>query len=204
MKKKIVLASNNVGKIDEISRMLEDSSIQMLAQSEFGIQTIAEDRPTFVENALIKARHATANCGLPAIADDSGLEVDALGGEPGVISARYSGDDATDEKNINKLLNRLEGVRGRDRSCRFRCTMVYLRHDLDPAPVIAQGTLDGLVHHAPQGKFGFGYDPIVWLEERQCTLAELSPETKNEISHRGKALRSLVQQLLILVETDAS
>lgn len=204
MNKRIVLASDNPGKIDEINRLLETTSIQIVAQSEFGIGSAVEDKPTFVENALIKARHAAANCGLPAIADDSGLEVDALGGEPGVISSRYSGPDANDAKNINKLLNKLKAVEKRDRSCRFRCTMVYLRHEYDPAPVIAQGTLDGIIHHSTQGGFGFGYDPIVWLEDQQCTLAELAPEDKNKISHRGKALRNLVDQLMELVETDVA
>ncbi len=204
MKKRIVLASGNLGKIDEISRMLASSSIEIVAQSEFGIGSAVEDKPTFIENALIKARNAAASCNLPAIADDSGLEVDALGGEPGVISSRYSGPDANDEKNIEKLLDRLQNVDGKDRSCRFRCTMVYLRHELDPAPVIAQGTLDGIVHHTTQGSFGFGYDPVVWLEDRQCTLAELPPEVKNEISHRGKALRDLVEKLMYLVETDVT
>ena len=204
MKKRIVLASANSGKIDEINRMLAGSSIEIVAQSEFGIRSAVEDKPTFVENALIKARHATKHCGLPAIADDSGLEVDALGGEPGVISSRYSGPDANDEKNIRKLLNSLAAVEGRDRSCRFRCTMVYLRHELDPSPVIAQGTLDGVVHHSTQGTFGFGYDPVVWLEDRQCTVAELSPEEKNKISHRGNALRGLVDKLMNLVETDVT
>ncbi len=204
MRKTIVLASDNPGKIDEINRMLANSSIQIVPQSDFGIGSAVEDKPTFVENALIKARHASTHCNLPAIADDSGLEVDALGGEPGVISSRYSGPDANDEKNIRKLLNKLDGIEGRNRSCRFRCTMVYLRHAHDPAPVIAQGTLDGIIHHSTQGNYGFGYDPIVWLEERQCTLAELTPEEKNEISHRGIALRKLVEQLMYLVETDVT
>ncbi len=204
MKKKIVLASDNAGKISEISQLLVDSPIEIFTQSEFGINTAVEDQPTFVENALLKARHAAKHCKMPAIADDSGLEVDALGGEPGVWSSRYSGPAATDEANINKLLARLDGITGQHRSCRFRCTMVYLRHDLDPAPIIAQGTLDGLIHHTMRGQFGFGYDPIVWLEEQQCTLAELPLTAKNEISHRGKALRSLVEQLIHLVETDVA
>jgi len=204
VRKTIVLASNNAGKISEINRMLATTSIEIVAQSEFGIDSAIEDKPTFIENALIKARHATASCGLPAIADDSGLEVDALGGEPGVISARYAGPDADDEKNIKKLLHKLDDIKERNRSCRFRCMMVYLRHEYDPAPVISQGTLDGIVHHTAQGSFGFGYDPIVWLPDRQCTLAQLTPEEKNEISHRGKALRSLVKQLIDLVETDVA
>ena len=204
MKKQIVLASGNPGKIDEINRMLATTSIEIVPQSAFGIEEAVEDKPTFVENALIKARHAAAHCMMPAIADDSGLEVDALGGEPGVISSRYSGPDSNDEKNIKKLLGKLDGVEGGDRSCRFRCTMVYLRHELDPSPVIAQGTLDGIIHHCAQGSFGFGYDPVVWLEDKGCTLAELPPEEKNKISHRGNALRSLVEKLLHLVETDVA
>ena len=204
MKKQIVLASANPGKIDEINRMLANTSIEIVPQSAFGIDSAIEDKPTFIENALIKARHAAIRCRLPAIADDSGLEVDALGGEPGVISSRYSGPDANDEKNIKKLLSRLDGVEEHNRSCRFRCTMVYLRHEHDPSPVIAQGTLDGIIHHRAKGTFGFGYDPVVWLKDQGCTLAELPPEEKNKISHRGNALRSLVQQLLHLVETDVT
>ncbi len=192
---RIVLASNNPGKIDEINRMLSDTGIHVISQSEFGIPEAIEDKPTFVENALIKARHASSATGLPAIADDSGLVVDAINGEPGVISSRYSDPGANDERNIKKLLGKLDGMEGEARQCRFRCLMVYVRHADDASPIIADGTLHGLVHYHAQGSFGFGYDPIVWIPEMECTLADLNPEEKNKISHRGKALRSLVEQL---------
>ncbi len=194
---KIVLATGNPGKIMEIGRMLEPTSIQVIAQSQFNVSEAVEDQPTFVENALIKARHASLHTGLPAIADDSGLVVDAINGEPGVTSSRYSDPGANDERNIRKLLGKLEGAE--DRSCRFRCVMVFLRNAKDPSPVISEGTLYGTVHHQPQGYFGFGYDPIVWLPTRNCTLAELDTAQKNEISHRGQALRGLVQQLTEMV-----
>ena len=192
---RIVLASNNPGKIDEINRMLSNTGIHVISQSEFGIPEAIEDKPTFIENALIKARHASSATGLPAIADDSGLVVDAINGEPGVISSRYSDPGANDERNIKKLLGKLEEMEGEARQCRFRCLMVYVRHADDASPIIADGTLHGLVHHCAQGSFGFGYDPIVWIPEMECTLADLNPEEKNKISHRGKALRSLVEQL---------
>ena len=193
---RIVLASNNPGKIDEINRMLRNTEIHVISQSEFGIGEAVEDKPTFVENALIKARHASAASGLPAIADDSGLVVDAIGGEPGVISSRYSDPGANDERNIAKLLGKLELIEGSARDCRFRCLMVYVRHCDDASPLIADGTLHGRVHHRAQGSYGFGYDPVVWIPELECTLAELSTNEKNKISHRGKALRSMVEQLM--------
>ena len=193
---RIVLASNNPGKTDEINRMLSDTAIQIVSQMEFGIEEAIEDKPTFVENALIKARHASAECGLPAIADDSGLVVDAINGEPGVVSSRYSDPGANDERNIAKLLGKLDGIEESDRSCRFRCVMVYVRHVEDASPLIADGTLYGTVHHRAQGSYGFGYDPIVWIPEMNCTLAELDPNEKNKISHRGNALRGLVKQLI--------
>ena len=197
----IVLASNNPGKIDEINRMLSAAKIRVIAQSELGIGEAVEDQPTFVENALIKARHAARESGLPALADDSGLEVDAINGAPGVISSRYSDPGANDEKNIRKLLGALEGVEGENRSCQFRCVMVYLRHAEDASPVIAEGTLHGTVHHCAQGTYGFGYDPVVWLPNQQCTLAELDVTEKNKVSHRGRALRNMVDQLITQVYT---
>jgi len=199
---KIVLATGNPGKIVEIGKMLAPTSINVVAQSELNIAEAVEDQPTFVENALIKARHACHHSGLPAIADDSGLVVDAIGGEPGVISSRYSGPDSNDEKNIRKLLGKMGGVS--DRSCKFRCVMVFLQHALDPSPIIAEGTLKGLIFHKRQGHFGFGYDPIFWLPEHDCTLAELNMKKKNQISHRGQALRGLVKQLTTLVHKNVN
>ena len=199
---RIVLASNNPGKIDEIGRMLGKTAIKIISQSELGIGEAVEDKPTFIENALIKARFASEASALPAIADDSGLVVDAINGEPGVISSRYSDPGANDERNISKLLGKLEGVEGSARSCRFRCVMVYIRHAEDASPIIADGTLHGQVHHCSQGTYGFGYDPVVWIPNLGCTLADLEPNEKNKISHRGKALRSLVDQLLVEYQND--
>ena len=194
----IVLASNNPGKTDEINRMLANTEIRVVSQSEFNIGEAIEDGLTFVENALIKARYATTKTGLSAIADDSGLEVDAINGRPGVRSSRYSDPGANDEKNISKLLGELQNEEFETRTCRFRCVMVYLRHTEDASPVIAEGTLHGYVHHRAQGVHGFGYDPVVWLPDKQCTLAELDVVAKNKISHRGMALRRLVEQLVQL------
>lgn len=191
----IVLASNNSGKINEIRSMLASTGISVVPQSERGVPEAVEDGATFVENALIKARNAASATGLPALADDSGLVVDALGGMPGVISARYSGPNATDESNIRKLLEKLAGIKETDRRCRFVCVMAYMRHDRDASPVIAEGRLEGIVHDRAQGEHGFGYDPVVWLPERGCTLAELPVERKNEISHRSMALREMVGRL---------
>ncbi len=199
---KIVLATGNPGKIMEIGRMLESTSIQVIAQSEFNIAEAVEDQPTFVENALIKARHASFHTGLPAIADDSGLVVDAIDGEPGVTSSRYSDPGANDERNIRKLLGKLADAE--NRNCRFRCVMVFLRSVSDPSPIISEGTLHGVIHHQPQGYFGFGYDPVVWLPEKGCTLAELNTIQKNQISHRGQALRGLVEQLTEMVNQNVN
>ena len=193
--KTIVLASNNPGKIDEINRMLAPTAFRVVAQSEFGVEEAVEDGLTFVENALIKARNAAVATGLSALADDSGLVVDALNGMPGVISARYSGPDADHERNNRKLLDELKNVDNDDRSCSFRCVMVYLRHGDDASPLIAEGDMSGVIHSHAQGEHGFGYDPIVWLPELNCTVAELPIEQKNEISHRSKALRAIVDMM---------
>ncbi len=175
--------------------MLETTNLEIVPQSELNIQDAVEDQPTFVENALIKARHASRISGLPAIADDSGLVVDALEGRPGVHSARYSGDGASDQNNIEKLLAALAGVQAPHRTCRFRCLMVFVRRADDPSPMICEGTLEGKVHSHAQGKHGFGYDPIFFLPQRGCTLAELESDQKNAISHRGQALRCLTALL---------
>lgn len=196
----IVLASGNPGKIDEINAMIHDMPYRVIAQSELGIGEAVEDKPTFIENALIKARHASTASGQAAVADDSGLIVDALNGEPGVKSARYSGADANDERNIAKLLDQLASVPNAQRTCHFVCTIVFLRHGEDPSPIIATGSLHGTVHHRKQGSNGFGYDPVVWIPQLQRTLAELDPVTKNAISHRGKALRKLKDRLLTVAD----
>jgi XTP/dITP diphosphohydrolase len=189
----IVLASGNPGKIREIQAILQNDKI--LPQSQFHVVEAEETGSTFVENAIIKARNAALHCKLPAIADDSGLVVDTLGGAPGVISARYAGAGASDQANLEKLLQEMRDVPEAQRTARFICVMVYLRHALDPTPVIAQGVWEGRILHHAVGDNGFGYDPVFWVEEYQCSSAQLAPELKNALSHRGQALQSLGQQL---------
>lgn len=185
----IILASSNIGKIKEIQAILAEHLI--VPQSVFNVTDAEETGSTFVENAIIKARHAAFQCKLPAIADDSGLVVDALSGAPGVISARYAGVGASDRDNVQKLLKELEDVPEERRSARFICVMVFLEHAEDPFPVIAQGVWEGQILYQPIGANGFGYDPVFWVPERQCASAELSAAVKNSLSHRSKALRSL-------------
>jgi len=193
--KKIVLATGNQGKVKELARMLSDLDIEVLPQSEFGVTDVAETGTTFVENAIIKARHAAQQTGLPAIADDSGLAVHALNGEPGVYSARYSGDQATDKTNIAQLLNVMTDVPKGKRQAKFLCVLVYMHHADDPTPIICQGEWHGEITTEQQGENGFGYDPIFWVKEQNCSSAQLSPEQKNILSHRGKALKLLLAQL---------
>ncbi|WP_372881061.1 XTP/dITP diphosphatase [Psychromonas sp.] len=195
MKKQWVLATGNKGKVKEMSELLNSFAIEVLPQSQFDVSEVAETGTTFVENAIIKARHAAKVTGLPAIADDSGLEVDFLNGQPGIYSSRFSGENATDQENIDLLLNKLEGVGKEQRGARFQCVLVYLRHELDPTPVICQGTWHGSITESVQGENGFGYDPVFWVESEQCTSAQLSKQRKGELSHRGKALTMLVALL---------
>lgn len=192
---KIVLASNNKGKVREFGQMLSMIDMEVLPQATFNIEDADETGLTFVENAIIKARHASAIAELPAIADDSGLEVDALKGAPGIYSARYSGEGATDEKNLLKLLEALKDVPEEKRTARFQCVLVYMRHAEDPTPIICQGTWEGIIITEPQGENGFGYDPIFYVPEYDCTSAQLSSEQKNKLSHRGIALKALVSKL---------
>jgi len=187
----IVLASNNAGKVREIGQLLTAAQLRVVPQAEFGVTDVAETGLTFVENALIKARHAAQISGLPAIADDSGIEVDALHGAPGIYSARYAGAGACDEANVIKLLADLSDVAEAERTARFQCVVVYLRHAADPTPLICHGTWEGRMLTAPRGDNGFGYDPIFWVPTHQCSSAELAPEVKNQLSHRGQALRQL-------------
>lgn len=191
----VVLASNNQGKIREINAVLQPVDLKVLAQKEFTQDEAVEDGLSFVENAIKKARFASSVSGLPAIADDSGLEVDALDGAPGIYSARYAGDNATDQDNLEKLLVELEGVEDAKRTARFQCLMVYVRHENDPVPIICQGTWEGQILKAPQGENGFGYDPVFFVPEENCSAAELSAERKNQLSHRAKALKQLVKLL---------
>ncbi len=193
--KKIVLASGNQGKVREFNQLLGELDIEVVPQTEFGVPEAEETGLTFVENAIIKARNAAAHTGLPAIADDSGLEVDALKGAPGIYSARYAGASASDEENWRKLLTELEGVEQADRTARFQCLLVLMEHDRDPTPIICQGSWEGRITTAPQGENGFGYDPVFYVPEHNCTSAELSPEQKNALSHRGQALQKLLQAM---------
>jgi len=188
---KIVLASGNKGKVREINQMLAGCGFEVIPQTELGVEEVEETGLTFVENAILKARAAAEQTGLPAIADDSGLEVDFLKGAPGIYSARYAGVGASDEENLQKLLGALDGVAEPERKARFQCVMVFMRHGSDPTPIICQGTWEGSIIATPQGDNGFGYDPIFWVAEHQCTSAELGAEQKNSMSHRGKALAQL-------------
>jgi XTP/dITP diphosphohydrolase len=192
---KVVLATSNPGKLREIRAMLQDMSWEIVAQSEFNCPDAIEDGLSFVENAIKKARHACAFTGLPAIADDSGLEVDALLGAPGIYTARYAGEGASDEQNIHALLEALKDVPPEKRSARFRCVMVYMRHDLDPSPLICEGSWEGQIDSEKQGDNGFGYDPVFRVPTHDCSSAQLSPAQKNAISHRGQALRALAGRL---------
>lgn len=190
---KIVLASSNQGKLREIQAVLAHLDMQLVPQSEFAICDADETGLTFVENAIIKARHAARLSGLPALADDSGLEVDALQGRPGIYSSRYAGEKATDSDNIQKLLLDMVAVEPQQRSARFRCVLVYMRHAEDPAPLIAQGSWEGFILEEPRGQNGFGYDPVFYIPAHQRTAAELEGSTKNQHSHRASALKQLVE-----------
>lgn len=191
----IVLASGNAGKIKEIQEILVGHPI--VAQSAFNVAEAEETGSTFVENAIIKARNAALHCKLPSIADDSGLVVDALNGAPGVVSARYAGIGASDQDNVYKLLEKLEGVPDDRRNARFICVMVFMEHAHDPFPVIAQGVWEGRILNHPIGDNGFGYDPVFWVPDYHCSSAELPGAVKNSLSHRGQALRSLTDLLKI-------
>lgn len=195
MHPKIILATSNQGKLRELSALLSTHAIQVVSQSEFNVPDIEETGLTFVENAILKARNAAKHAGLPAIADDSGLEVDALNGEPGIYSARYAGPARDDKANLEKLLEELKDVPEEKRSARFQCLMVYMRHHTDPTPIIVQGTWEGSILFEARGSSGFGYDPVFYVPEKKCASAELSPELKNALSHRGQALKKLVQTL---------
>lgn len=192
---KIVLATGNKGKVKELAAMLSGLGIEVLPQSEFNVTEVAETGTTFVENAIIKARHAARQTGLAAIADDSGLAVDALGGAPGVYSARYSGEQATDQSNIVKLLDAMTDIPNNKRQAKFLCVLVFMRHADDPTPIICQGEWLGEITSEPLGENGFGYDPVFWVEAQNCSSAQLLPEQKNALSHRGKALKLLLAQL---------
>lgn len=190
----LVLASHNPGKLAELRELLDDTRWQLRGAGEFGLSEPDESASTFVENALIKARHAARETGLPALADDSGLVVDALGGAPGILSARYAGSGASDGDNIGKLLAAAEGLEGAARACRFVCVIVLLRHAADPMPIIAEGVWQGRLLRVPRGNGGFGYDPVFLDPASGRSAAELAPAQKHAISHRGQALAQLRQR----------
>ena len=192
---RIVLASNNKKKVAELNDMLLGLNFKVMPQSDFLVESVPETGSTFVENAIIKARHAARITGLPALADDSGLEVDALHGAPGVYSARFAGDDASDEDNLNKLLDELNGIPPIMRSARYWCVLAFMRHADDPTPILCQASWEGQIITEPKGENGFGYDPIFFVPDTGCTAAQLPPLIKNQSSHRAKALKEMIEKL---------
>ncbi|MCZ6723463.1 MAG: RdgB/HAM1 family non-canonical purine NTP pyrophosphatase [Gammaproteobacteria bacterium] len=193
--RKLVIASANTGKLRELSQLFVNLDYQLYPQADFDVPEVAETGTTFVENAIIKARNAAQHTGFAALADDSGIEVDALNGAPGVYSARFSGPDATDETNNALLVEKLRQVPEQQRGARYRAVIVYMQNAADPSPVICEGSWEGIILLEPQGTGGFGYDPYFYLPEQGCTSAELSAELKNKLSHRGQALRQLLERL---------
>lgn len=193
--KQLVLASANPGKLRELAEILSDLGHELLPQSEFNVPTVAETGTTFVENAIIKARNASAHTGLPALADDSGIEVDALDGAPGVYSARFAGAAADDDANNALLVEKLSAVPDTERTARYRAVIVLLRHAADPSPLICEGSWEGMIQLERAGDGGFGYDPYFYLPELGCSSAQLSADEKNRLSHRGQALAELKRKL---------
>jgi len=192
---RVVLASSNAGKLRELVPLLAPLGLDLVAQNSLGIDTPPETGATFADNALLKARYAASVAGLPALADDSGIEVDALGGRPGVYSARYAGEHASDQDNLRKMLEELRGVPEAKRTARYRCVIAFVREAQDVDPLIADGAWEGRIALAPAGSGGFGYDPIFVPEGFERTAAQLAAEEKNSISHRGRALRELIALL---------
>ncbi|WP_392563718.1 XTP/dITP diphosphatase [Orbus wheelerorum] len=193
--KKCVLATNNQGKVKELQSLLADAGFNVVAQSEYHIADADETGLTFIENAIIKARHCAQLTGSPSIADDSGLAVDALGGAPGIYSARYFGEGATDQKNNQKLLAALQDVPPQKRTAYFYCALVYMRSANDPTPIVCLGKWRGMILEQAQGEGGFGYDPLFFIPELNASAAELTKEHKSQISHRGQALKQLIDKL---------
>lgn len=194
-RRELVLASSNAGKLAELSAMLEPLGWKVSPQSKWVEEEAVENGLSFIENALIKARHAARFSGLSALGDDSGLVVDALQGRPGIYSSRFAGENANDQDNIHKLLCAMKGVEMPDRNAHFYCAMAVVRHAGDPAPLIATGKWSGQILEEPRGQGGFGYDPLFWVPGSNCSSAELPPEVKNRLSHRGQALDALVGQM---------
>ena len=193
--KKIVLASNNPGKVRELNQLFADLDIEVVPQSDFGVPEIEETGLTFVENSILKARNAAHHTGLPSLADDSGIEVDALKGAPGIYSARFAGVGSSDSDNLEKLLKDLKAIKDAPKTARFQCLMVLMHHENDPTPLICQGTWEGELIDTPLGDNGFGYDPIFYVPSENCTSAQLPADKKNALSHRGKALQCLLDKL---------
>ncbi|OAT29989.1 nucleoside 5-triphosphatase [Buttiauxella brennerae ATCC 51605] len=192
---KVVLATGNAGKVRELADLLGDFGLDVVAQTELGVESAEETGLTFIENAILKARHAAQVTGLPAIADDSGLAVDVLGGAPGIYSARYAGMDASDQQNLEKLLTTLKDVPDDQRKARFHCVLVYMRHAEDPTPLVCHGSWEGQITHEAAGQGGFGYDPIFFVPSEGKTAAELTRDEKRAISHRGRALKLLLEAM---------
>ncbi len=192
---KIVLASNNPGKIKEIQQLLEAHKVKVLAQAKLDVKEVPEEGLTFIENALLKARNASSSTHLPALADDSGLIVPALGGAPGIFSARYAGENATSRECIEKLLADLQNVPDSKRNAFFYCILIFLQHAQDPCPIVCEGIWQGKILYEPQGEQGFGYDPIFYDPHYQCSAAQLPPDIKNQISHRGQAMTQLLGKM---------
>jgi XTP/dITP diphosphohydrolase len=194
--RRVVLATGNAGKVRELQALLAGRDVEVLPQSQFGVVAVEETGTTFIANALLKARHAAAHTGLPAMADDSGLEVDALGGSPGIYSARYAGAEASDADNNAKLLQALSGVPDAARTARYRCAIVFVRDAADPAPLVAEGVWEGRIGRVPRGTGGFGYDSLFLVGSSQQTAAELDLAVKNRLSHRALALQQLLSLFL--------
>ncbi|RKQ41431.1 XTP/dITP diphosphatase [Enterobacter sp. R1(2018)] len=192
---KVVLATGNAGKVRELADLLRDFGLDVVAQTELSVESAEETGLTFIENAILKARHAAQVTGLPAIADDSGLAVDALGGAPGIYSARYAGEDATDQQNLEKLLVTLKDVPDEQRQAQFHCVLVYMRHAQDPTPLVFHGCWEGEITREAAGAGGFGYDPIFYVPGVGKTAAELTRDEKRAISHRGQALKLLLEAM---------
>lgn len=200
---KVVLATGNAGKVRELAHLLADFGLDVVAQTELGVESAEETGLTFIENAILKARHAAAETGLPAVADDSGLAVDFLGGAPGIYSARYAGVDASDQQNLDKLLVALKDVPQGQRNAQFHCVLVYMRHADDPTPLVCHGSWPGEIAFAEAGEGGFGYDPIFFVPELGKTAAELTREEKSAVSHRGQALKLLLAAMKEAVQKNA-
>jgi len=194
---KIILASGNQGKLKEFQSIFSQKNINIIPQSQFRIEDAEETGLSFVENAIIKARHASRMAGLPALADDSGLEVDALRGKPGIYSARFSGENATDASNNELLLKKMASIPDGERTARFHCVLVLMRHSEDPVPMIFHGQWEGVILHEPSGNNGFGYDPLFFALDQNQASASLPSEIKNQVSHRGKAVAKLVRAMQI-------